>query len=172
MPPRLAAAHLAAASLALLLGGCTLVDQRTFQPRAAKPGAAELAAVRPDETPLLTVRLGAPLLGEPGGPSYGQALDRAINLSEDRAGIDLGSPAAEAVRAGQARNPDAVFDVLALVPTRAAPAEQDRRVTQAGADALTVANSLAAAGVPPARLRLGLRGDPGNPPREVRVYAR
>jgi hypothetical protein len=170
MPPRLP--RLAAASLALLLGGCTLVDQRTFQPRPAQPGAAELAAARPDDTPLLTVRLGIPLLGEPTGPSFGQTLDRAITLSEDRAGLDLGSPAADAVRAGQARNPDAVFDVLALVPTRAPPAEQDRRVAQASVDALTVANALAAAGVPPARLRLGLRGDPGTPPREVRVYAR
>jgi hypothetical protein len=169
MHPRLAAASF---SLVLLLGGCTLVDQRTFQPRAAQPGPAELAALRPPETPLLTVRLGATRIGEPAGPSFGQALDRAINLSENRAGIDLGSPAAEAVRTGQARNPDAVFDVLALVPTRAAPAEQDRRVAQAGADALTVASSLAAAGVPPARLRLGLHGDPGDPPREVRVYAR
>lgn len=169
MPPRLAAFS---ASLAVLLGGCTLVDQRTFQPRAAQPGAAEIAVAPLPEVPLLTVRLGAPRLGETAGPSFGQALDRAINLSEDRAGIDLGSPAAQAVQAGQARNPQAVFDVLALVPTRAAPAEQDRRVAQASADALTVAGALAAAGVPPARLRLGLRGDPGTPPREVRVYAR
>ena len=35
-----------------------------------------------------------------------------------------------------------------------------------------VADMLATAGVPPEQLRLGLRGDPGNPVREVRVYVR
>jgi hypothetical protein len=31
---------------------------------------------------------------------------------------------------------------------------------------------MAAAGLPPDRLRLGLRGDPGSPAREVRVFQR
>ena len=99
-------------------------------------------------------------------------MDRAINIGEDRGGIDFGPPVAEAVRAAQARKPDVVFDIFAVVPTEASPAEQDRRVAQASADAGQIARAFAAAGVPFERLRLGLRGDPGQPPREVLVFVR
>jgi hypothetical protein len=79
---------------------------------------------------------------------------------------------AAAVQAAQQRRPDAGFDVQALVPTQAAPDEQDRRVAQAAADARAVAEAMGAAGLSPDRLRLGLRGDPGMPAREVRVFQR
>ena len=77
-----------------------------------------------------------------------------------------------AVRAAQVRKPDVTFDIEALVPTEASPAEQDRRVAQASADTASVAAAFGAAGVSADRLRLGLRGDPGSPAREVRVYVR
>lgn len=169
MPPRLAPLALAAL---LLAGGCTLVDQRTFQRRATQPGASETARVVAPDTPLLTIRMGVPALGEPTGASIGAAMDRAINIGEDRGGIDFGPPVAEAVRTAQARKPDVVFDIFAVVPTEASPAEQDRRVAQASADAGQIARAFAAAGVPFERLRLGLRGDPGQPPREVLVFVR
>ncbi len=173
MPPRPTPTILAPLALAaLLLGGCTLVDQRTFQRRAQQPGEGEASRVMAAETPLLTIRMGVPPLGEPTGASIGAAMDRAINIGQDQGGVDFGPPVAEAVRAAQARKPDVVFDIFAVVPTEATPAEQDRRVAQGSADAGRVANAFLAAGVPATRLRLGLRGDPGQPPREVLVFVR
>ena len=127
--------------LAMVAGGCTLVDQRSFRP-------AGLAPERPpagDGLPLVAVRMD-------GGPFRAEL--------------------AEAVQAAQQRRPDAAFDVLALVPSTAAPAEQDRRVAEAVRDARIVAEAMGAAGVPAERIRLGLRGDPGAPAREVRVLLR
>lgn len=163
-------AHLLLA--ATLLGGCTLVDQRTFQRSAAAPGTGEIARTRAPELPLLTIRMGGLAIGEPTSRTMDQAMDRGLDLTGDQAGINLGSSVAEAVRSAEARKPDVVFDILALVPTEAAAAEQTRRITQASADAATVATAFAAAGVPSERLRLVLRGDPGSPAREVRVYVR
>ena len=70
------------------------------------------------------------------------------------------------------RKPDAVFDVVTPVPTALPRAAQDEFVRQGSDDARAVAAVLATAGVPPEQLRLGLRGDPGQPAREVRVYVR
>jgi hypothetical protein len=43
---------------------------------------------------------------------------------------------------------------------------------QGAEDARAVADALATAGVPPEQIRLSMRSDPGNPPREVLVYVR
>lgn len=141
----------AAATLILLavgaLPGCTLVDQRTFQSAAVAPGAAEIARIQASARPLVSVRMDAPE-------------------------VDYRPTLAEAVQATQIRNPNASFDVLALVPNQAPPAEQDRRVAQAAQDAQAVAAAMGAAGVLSDRLHLGLRGDNGNPAREVRVFVR
>lgn len=145
MRPALAALLLIPAVL-VPVAGCTLVDQRTFQAEAPAPGAEELARARATALPLVSVRL-----------------DQETPW---RAAL------AEAVQAAQLRRPDAAFDVMALVPTQAAPAEQDRRVAQAAGDARMVAEAMGAAGVPSEQLRLGLRGDPGDPAREVRVFQR
>jgi hypothetical protein len=145
MHPALAALLLIPAVLAPV-GGCTLVDQRTFQAEAPAPGAEELARAQAAARPLVSVRLDQETPWRP-------AL-------------------AEAVQAAQQRRPGAAFDVMALVPTQAAPAEQDRRVAQAAGDARTVAEAMGAAGVPAEQVRLGLRGDPGTPAREVRVFQR
>ncbi len=131
----------------LLAGGCTLVDQRTFQAAAPAPTGEELARARVPLPPLMSVRLGA-------------------------TGVDYRPALAEVVRDAMVRNPDASFDVMALVPTQAAPAEQDRRVAEGAQDALAVATAMNAAGVPQEKLHLGLRGDPGSPAREVRIYLR
>lgn len=138
--------HALAAAL-LLLSGCTLVDQRTFQTAPALPGAIEVARTRAPRLPLLTIRM-------------------------DRADQDYRGAVAEAVQAAQQRKADVSFDVQALVPTRAAPAEQDRRIAEASRDALDVARVIGAAGVSGERLRLGLLGDAGTPAREVRIYVR
>jgi hypothetical protein len=133
----------------LLLGGCTLVDQRTFQSAAAAavPGAAEIARARAPVLPLVSIRM-------------------------DQPDFDYRPALAEAVQAAQQRKPDVTFDVVALVPTQVAPAEQDRRVVVAAQDARAVATAMGAAGVASDRLHLGLRGDAGVPAREVRVYVR
>ena len=142
---------LAAATLTLLAGAtlpaCTLVDQRTFQPTAAAPGAAEIARARAPSVPLITIRM-------------------------DQPDQDYRATLAEAVQAAQQRKADVTFDIHALVPTQAPPAEQDRRIAAASLDAQTIATAIGAAGISSDRLRLGLLGDAGNPAREVRVYAR
>ncbi len=135
------------AAALFLLSGCTLIDQRTFQSAPALPGASEVARTRAPSLPLLTIRM-------------------------DQADQDYRPALAEAVQAAQQRKADVSFDIQALVPTRAAPAEQDRRIAEAGRDARDVATAIGAAGISSERLRLGLLGDAGSPPREVRVYVR
>lgn len=129
------------------LAGCTLVDQRSFQSAAPVPGAAEIDRAGAAGVALVSIRMDQP------DQDYRQRL-------------------AEAVQGAQQRRPDARFDVLALVPTQVSPAEQDRRIAEAAADARAVAEVIGAAGVSSERLHLGLRGDAGSPAREVRVYLR
>jgi len=132
---------------ALLLGGCTLIDQRTFSPTPPAPTATEIARAKAPVLPLVSIRMDQP----------GQN-NRAV--------------LADAVQAAQARKLDVTFDVFAMVPSQAPPAEQDRRAAEATNDARAIATELEAVGVMRDRLRLGLRGDPGTPPREVCIYVR
>ena len=136
--------HALAAATLTLLAGCTLVDQRTFQSAAVAPGAAEIARARAPALPLVTIRM---------DQDYRAAL-------------------AEAVQAAQQRKADVTFEIQALVPTQASPADQDRRIAEASLDAQAVATAIGAAGIASDRLRLGLLGDAGSPAREVRVYVR
>ncbi len=136
--------HILAAAALVLSAGCTPVDQRTFQAAAVAPGAAEIARARAPALPLVTIRMDQ----------------------------DYRATLAEAVQAAQQRKSDVSFDVQALVPTQAPPAEQDRRIAEASRDTQAVATAIGAAGISSDRLRLGLLGDAGNPAREVRVYVR
>ena len=79
---------------------------------------------------------------------------------------------AGAVELALARKPGAVFDVIAPIPAEAPRDAQDAALRQGRAETERVANALAAAGAPRAQIELGLRADPGTPPREVRVYVR
>ncbi|KAA5610999.1 hypothetical protein [Rhodovastum atsumiense] len=137
--------------LSLLLTGCELVDQRTVarwfgSPRQA-PSEADLAGATLPERPLVTIRFDTP-------------------------DIDYRPVLAEAAQAALARKQDAVFDVVTPVPSAQPAAAQDAFVRRGTADARAVADALATEGVPPGQIRLGLRGDPGSPAREVRVYVR
>ena len=152
---RLAARCFVPVALLIALAGCTLVDQRTFRAAAPEPGAAELGPA-----------------GAGAGAGAGAAARPLAVIRMGEAGPDYRPMLAEAVQAAQQRNPDARFDVIALVPTRASPAEQDRRIAEAARDAQEVATAMGAAGVPSDWLTLGLRGDPGVPAREVRVHLR
>jgi hypothetical protein len=135
----------------VLLAGCTLVDQRVvagwFGGRPAGPSPADLAAANLPPLPLVTVRYDQP------DTDYTAVLAHA---AED---------------AMQAR-PKAEFDVVTPIPSAAPRAEQDAYMRQGAEDARAVADALATAGVPPEQIRLSMRSDPGNPPREVLVYVR
>lgn len=61
---------------------------------------------------------------------------------------------------------------MAPIPTKASQAAQDMRARQGAADTARIAEAFGYASVPLDRVHVGFRGDPGNPPREVLVYAR
>lgn len=128
-----------------LLCGCTLVDQRTFNPVAGiapvvAARAAATAPAAPGPPALLTLRM----------PGSHDAVIR------------------EAVAAARARKRDVAFDVQASVPLEAVPSIEGA----AAADAATVARAIVAAGVAQSRVRLTARPEAGADPREVKVYAR
>jgi hypothetical protein len=84
----------------------------------------------------------------------------------DQPDFDYHPALADAVDAARSRKPDVGFEVLAPVPSATNPTAQGE------ADAVEIATALEAIGIPPERIRLGLRADPGAPPREIRVYVR
>jgi hypothetical protein len=128
----------------LLLAGCALVDQRTFAP------APEAKAESPTPpAPPVKVDARVPLVtvdfsGPP--PQYEELLRYAV-------------------RAAELRDRDVQYDVIAILPnaTDAAQGQQN---------AAAVMRSIMLAGVPPARIHLGLRADQTLSGREVRVYVR
>jgi hypothetical protein len=131
--------------------GCALVDQRTvarwFGGKPVAPNQDELAEAALPPLPLVTIRFDQPEADYT--PVLAQAAEEAL-----------------------ARKPTALFDVVTPVPSGASQEDQDAFVRRGADDARAVADALATAGVPPKQLRLSLRGDPGNPAREVRVYVR
>ena len=137
------------ALLALLVAcaGCRLIDQRRFEPAATAPEPAQLQRSAPPPLPLVTVRFEQP-------------------------DFDWQTPLQAAVLAAQSRKPDVAFDVVAPVPVAAAAAVQDKAAAQGVEDVKMVANALEYHGVPADHVHPGYRGDPGQPPREVLVYAR
>lgn len=127
-------------ALLLLLGGCTLIDQTTFDPKAAQapviPPAPPAPPGPPPGPPALVVIA-------PGATDYRASLDRAV-------------------MAARARKPDVVFNV---VEVQAADA-----VVPVGTDAVAVARAIVADGVLPDRVRLVARPEAGGRAREIRVY--
>ncbi len=128
---------------ACLLGGCTLVDQRTFEIHRSAPAEAALSA---------------------------PAARHPLAISDGASGWP--ARLAATARDAATRDPALRFDLVAPVSlvgsetTRAAfRARQLRRLQQA-------ATALAAAGIDPGRIRLGLRGDPGGSAPVVELYAR
>lgn len=128
----------------LLLAGCALVDQKTFAPA---PEAKAEAAAQPAPPVKLDPRLPLVTIDFSGPPPQYEELLRY------------------AVRAAEMRDRDVQYDVVAMLP-KAADAQQGSR------DAAAVMRSIMLAGVPAARIHLGLRADPTLSGREVRVYVR
>jgi hypothetical protein len=131
----------------VLLCGCTLVDQRTFQGKARAPDADGVARASLPPLPFVTIRMDDP-------------------------DADFRPELAEAVEAAQAKKPDVEFDVLAPYPTSATAAVQEQFTRNGQADTQTIATALGYDGVSLDRVHIGFRGDAGTPPREVRIYVR
>ncbi|MDE2334811.1 MAG: hypothetical protein KGK10_09780 [Rhodospirillales bacterium] len=128
---------------AFLLAGCALIDQRTFEARRSVPASAALTA---------------------------GAASRPLAISDGSAGWP--ARLAAVARDASIRDPAVRFDLLARVPLggtqaarAAARARQEGQLQQA-------ATALEAVGIDASRIRLGLRGDPGNPGALIELYAR
>lgn len=130
-----------------LLSGCKLIDQSTFAPAPeAKPGAAATPAPAP--------------------PSVsGESRRALVTIAYSTPNPDYQDVLRYAVRTAEARDPNVQYDVIGEVPSLAG-AEQAQR------DATSVMRAIMADGVPPARIHLGLRAEPGVAVRQVRVYVR
>jgi hypothetical protein len=135
-----------AAAGVLVLGGCKVIDQRTFERTSQGPQPAVLNRPALPPLPLLTMRM----------------TDSTVDW---RPAID------DAVRAAIARKPDAHFDVLTPVPTNATKAVQDKFLRDGAVDAQMVAYQLQSDRISADHITIGVQGDPGSPAREVRLYA-
>ena len=133
----------AALGLAVALGGCTLIDQNTFNPHAGDapviPPAPKVAAkpVPVGPPPLVVI--------PPGSTGFEPQLRQAV-------------------AAARARKPGVLFDVVEMQPTDLA-AE-----APLGTAAASVARVIVAQGVPAANVRLDARPEAEVKPGEVRVY--
>ncbi len=130
-----------------LLGGCTLVDQRTFERAGKTPGDADLARATLPPLPLLTIPFSSP-------------------------DVDFQSAVQQAADAVLALKPDAEYDVVAPIPINAPQAVQDEAERNGQADTARVVSALGYAGVTLDKVHVGFRSDGGTPPREVMVFVR
>jgi hypothetical protein len=134
----------------LLLSGCALVDQATFNPSLRPVAKAAAPAPLPplnDDGALLSISLAD------GQPSYQDLL-------------------AEGVKQALAAKPDIMFEVISLVPqSGTAPPtwDQAQSVTVWGR---RVADQIERDGVDQGQIALGLRATPGLDHGEIRVYVR
>jgi hypothetical protein len=127
------------------LAGCRLVDQRTFERTPGTPSAAALA--RPDlpKAPIVTISFMDP-------------------------NIDWRPLVREAVHAALDHQPDARFRIVTPVPLNGSQDVQEKYIKAGQSDGPMVAQEVEAIGVSPDHIALGMRGDAGAPPREVRIY--
>jgi hypothetical protein len=133
---------------ALLLGGCTLIDQNTFY-AGAKDAPVIAAAPKPTVAPPV-----------PSGPPP------LVSISPGAKPADYARVLGKAVHDARARKPDVMFDVVEMQAPDA-PAD-----VVLGAAAADVAREIVANGVPPSRIRLAARPDASAVAKEVRVYVR
>ena len=153
--PRPCASSRAAACCALLalaaVPGCKLVDQRTFDARAATRPVPHLPPARPGappEAPLAAVRFGAP-------PESWQP------------GL------ADIVRMALARKPEALFRVQTVVPAQGTPQAQVGRLADAGrTGGRLVAETIVSAGASSSQVEMTAMSDASVTQPEVRVYVK
>ena len=142
---RAAMTRIIAPLCALLVAGCTLVDQRTFNPQAGQPARPPSEPGPSPLVPLVTIDLAR------ANPDYAASLHQAV---------------ADAVR----RKPDVQFDVITIVPGTGTTAEQVAAATGITADARAIARSINADGVDDGRIHLSARSDAGVTVRQVQVF--
>jgi hypothetical protein len=130
-------------ALLLLLGGCTLIDQRTFNPRAGL--GPPVPPVPGPPPPLISVDFGKP------NPVYE-------------------APLRHAVEEALARKATVAFDVTIVVPATGTIAEQADAAASIRADARDVAGIIADEGVDTDRIHLLARAESGIVGRQVQVY--
>ena len=131
----------------LLLGGCTLVDQRTFNPHAGELAKAPLPAGPAPALPLVTVDFARP------NPDYAAALQQAVNQA-------------------LALKPNVQFDVVTMVPATGTPAEQVAAATGLTPDARQIARDINQDGVDDDNIHLSARADVAVATRQVQVFVR
>ena len=126
--------------LLLALSGCHLLDQTDFAPaRVVKPPPPPV----PD-------------------PETRAAL---VTIDYAKANPDYAAALTGAVRAVEARRPNALYDVVAVVGDMGGASAGENRA----ADVMT---AIEAQGVIPARIQLGVKIEPGRKVPQVRVYLR
>jgi hypothetical protein len=132
-------------SVLVVAGGCTLIDQRTFNPHAGeKPKIAQPVGDAP-ALPLVTVDYGTP------NPQYAGALHQAVT---------------DAV----SRKPDVQFDVVTVVPAIGTTEQQVAAATGITSNAREVARAISADGVDDDRIHLEARAIAGVTSRQVQVF--
>lgn len=134
-----------ALALLLLLAGCKLIDQRTFNPHAGEPPPAPAPVASAVVPPLLTIDFSTP------NPVYDTALRQAVDQA-------------------LARKEDVVFDVTTVVPATGTLAQQVASASTIDADARQVARTISSEGVDDDNVHLSARADPDVKGRQVRVY--
>ena len=129
----------------LLLAGCALVDQRTFAPAPeAKAAPAATPAAAPVRVDARTPLVSIDFSGP--APQYQELLGYAV-------------------RAAETRDREVQYHVVAVLP-KASDAAQGQQ------EAAEVMQAIMRVGVPASNIHLGLRADPTQPGRQVRVYVR
>ena len=133
--------------LGLALGGCSLVDQTTFgaKPRPPLPDQLTQALQAGSGVPLVVIRFDA------AADAYDQAMRNAVDLALQR-------------------KPEAVFDLVTVVPARNTPDQQIALAEQGARSAAQVLAEMTDIGVPPDRIHLSVRSDPGPDQLELRIY--
>ncbi len=135
--------------LVLSLAGCKLIDQTTFATRVEPPSQAQVASLPPprERVPLLVIRYTTP------NPDYADSLRAGVGIAEQR-------------------RPGTAYDVVAVVPARADPAQLAQELGLGRRDAASVMRAMVGLGVADTRIDLGASTQAGLPVREVRVYLR
>lgn len=130
---------------ATVLAGCTLVDQRTFNPDAGRPPAIATPPGPPPVVPLVTIDF-------------------------DKAAVEYRQPLTQAVQQALARKQSAEFDVVTVVPATGTPDQQVAAATAITPDARSVARAINASGVDDSHIHLSARAEPGVSSRQVQVF--
>jgi hypothetical protein len=136
-------------AVALVLGGCDPVGQRTFVANADKPPRPPVlpaSLTRPQSTALVVIAF-------PAAQDWHDTLGVAVGLA-------------------RARKPNVLFTVESAVARAGSPAAQADALARAASDANDVARAIVADGVDRSQVELTAVTDPGAAQEEIRIYVR